>query len=482
MFGIIIQEGNMKKKQVKSKKRVEKYGEVQTAEEEVSAMLENVRSEMENINSIFFEPACGEGPFLSYCLKQRMSFIENMFNDNNNADEAWKTSVCVAAISSLFGMDMLEDNVEICKKHMFAIWMEYVEKILQTSISSDLSDIVRNILANNIVVGNVLENREKYSKMDISVICANPPYNQKKYETGTRSVIVYDKFVDFARDLNPKYITMIIPSRWFTNDFGIKTFRESMLNDDHIFLLEDFVDSRECFGERIEIYGGVCYFLWSRDYHGQCVVRTHINGYCSESIRSLKPNKNGLFIRWNEAISILKKVQFLEEPSFSFLVSSLNPYGIPTTFHGRSEIRGGDIILYENGGQTYIAENEVPRATENITDYSVYVSAGYGGHGKYPHQIIGNPIVSNGRSVCTETYIQIGPFKSQNEAENASSYIQTRFFRFMVSLVKNSQHASRKVYALVPIQDFSKSWTDTDLYKKYLLSDSEIEFIERIVK
>ena len=164
------------------------------------------------------------------------------------------------------------------------------------------------------------------------------------------------------------------------------------------------------------------------------------------------------------------------------IVSSQKPYGIGTAFHGKKENSGNDVLIYENGGTGYISRSAIPKNYEDVKKYKVYISAGYNGGDNYPHQILGRPIVGGPDSCCTETYVQIGPVNSQTEAESLASYMQTKFFRFMVMLLKNTQHALKKVYQLAPQQEWTHIWTDEELYTKYGLSKEEIDFIESMIK
>lgn len=214
-----------------------------------------------------------------------------------------------------------------------------------------------------------------------------------------------------------------------------------------------------------------------------CRIFTHNGDSVKEQpARYLKEKNSDVFIRYAEGVSVYKKVAAFKENTFEPLVSAQRPFGLRTFVKGKSTNFYGAITLYQNGGVGYITRDEVEQNQKLIDDYKIYISRAYNAGDIYPHQIIGKPILGKPGSCCTETYVAIGPFKNEEEAKNAMSYIHTKFFRFMVFLTKVSQMASSKVYQFVPIQDFSHPWTDEMLYKKYGLDKDEIAFIESMIR
>ena len=196
----------------------------------------------------------------------------------------------------------------------------------------------------------------------------------------------------------------------------------------------------------------------------------------------MKLGNSDVFVRRNEAISILEKVTAMGEDSFSTLVSSRRPFGLPTNITGKKIQGKYDVVLYQRGGTTYYPITGLLRNQDWVNKYKVYITKAYNAGDDYPHQILNRPIFGDKGTCCTETYIVIGPFDSDIVAKNVMSYIRTRFFRFLVSLKKISQDATQRVYEFVPMQNFSQCWTDEELFSKYRLTNREISFILSTVK
>ena len=317
--------------------------------------------------------------------------------------------------------------------------------------------------------------------MKFDVIIGNPPYQLSDAGHGASAIPIYQRFVQQALKLNPRFLTMIIPSRWFSGGRGLDKFRESMLNDKSLRVLVDYPDATECF-PGIDLSGGACYFLWNRDNKGDCQITNIVEGKSSVLERPLLENGANVFIRYNEAVSILHKVFILKEESFSEYVSAQKPFGLRTYAKGKSKPFSDSIKLYGSTGVTYISKDEATQNAGWIGKYKVFISAAYGERIAKSFWVTGKPFLGEPQTCCSETYLVVGPFSSKRECQNVMGYIRTRLFRFLVLLIKNTQHAPQKVYSFVPMQDFSESWTDEKLYKKYKLTKAEIEFIEKMVR
>lgn len=323
-------------------------------------------------------------------------------------------------------------------------------------------------------------------KMKFDVIIGNPPYqlsdggDTEERKRGGATPL-YNLFIQQAKKLKPHYLIMIVPSRWFAGGRGLDEFRDEMLHDKHLKKLIDYPISTDCF-PGVEIKGGVCYFLWDKSYNGDCEITTVRNKAHSMSLRPMLEDGCDTFIRYNEAIPIYRKVRAYREKTFDGIVSNQKPFGLRTYFTGRTKKYIDDVILYANKSIGYVSRKDIVQNEQWIDKFKVYITMAYGAGEDFPHQIINKPFLGEPNTCCTETYLVIGPFDNKIEAENVLSYIKTKFFRFLVLLKKNTQHAASKVYSLVPLQDFSEPWTDEKLYKKYGLSEDEIAFIDSMIR
>lgn len=332
--------------------------------------------------------------------------------------------------------------------------------------------------------------------MQFDVIIGNPPYQLSDDGFGTSAAPIYQLFVAQAKALEPRYLSMVIPARWFAGGKGLDEFRQSMLSDSRLRAIHDFLNASDVF-PGVGLKGGVCYFLWNKDSAGKCEVTTHFKSERPATItRDLLEEGIDVFIRFNEGLSILKKVAAIEtgqstslslppERRFDRLVSSRKPFGLETKFKGKQAKRSGDILVYQNGGTGYIQRSAVQANLHLIDKWKVYVgraAPGTGNRDTYPHKIISTPFIGEPGSISSETYLCIGPLTSKRQAESVLSYLSCRLTRLLILLHKPSQDTSRKVYTFVPTQNWNKKWKDEDLYEKYGISKAEIAFIEKVVR
>ena len=326
-------------------------------------------------------------------------------------------------------------------------------------------------------------NPEKLFNMKFDVIIGNPPYQMNDGGgMGTSAKPLYNKFVDVGKKLNPRYLSMIIPSRWFSGGKGLDDFREEMLNDNRITHLVDYFDSTICF-PGVDISGGVCYFLWSKNHNGECEITNVTKTNISTLKRNLLEKNSNSFIRFNSSISIIRKIKKKNEESFMKIVSSRNPFKIQgkiQVHEKKSSSHSLQIHSYPTNG--WIGREKVVNNPHWIDEYKVFISKAYGERGDFPYLVTSKPFIGTPNSVSSETYLLIGPVSSHKRTENIISYIKTKFFRFLVLQKKNTQNAPKGVYEFVPIQNFDEEWSDKKLYKKYGLNEEEIEFIESMIR
>ena len=327
-------------------------------------------------------------------------------------------------------------------------------------------------------------NPNQIFNMKFDVIIGNPPY-QLEDGGGRESAAIplYHLFVQQAKQLLPKFLIMIIPARWYSGGRGLDDFREKMLHDLQIKEIHDFPETKDCF-PGLNIRGGICYFLWEKGYQGKCKVTNHYKGEQIIETRNLIEKGSSIFIRYNKSVSIFHKVRLFNENTLNQFVSSSRPFGMRSNFSAFKEEKTSifNIKLYRFGTYGFINKEQISMNNQWLSKYKVLVSKASPGGDEYPHSIVSAPIIAEPNSACTETYLVIKDFDNYREASYLVSYIKTRFFRFMMSLVKNTQNISRASYQFVPLQDFNEPWTDEKLYKKYGLTEEEIAFIESMIR
>jgi site-specific DNA-methyltransferase (adenine-specific) len=320
--------------------------------------------------------------------------------------------------------------------------------------------------------------------MQFDVIIGNPPYQMKGGAGGTSDSSIYHLFVEQALKLEPRFLSMVIPSRWLAGGRGLDNFRQVMLGDSRMRELVDYPAASDVF-PGVEIKAGVCYFLWDAVYSGNCNVTT-VRG---DEILGPSPRNLGeydVFIRDGRAISILHKVQAQGEPSINTILSRDTAFGLASNFGNfRKTERSGDLPLYYirkmKRDVGYIERKIVTKNCHLIDTWKVFVPEAYNGGDRLPHQIVGKPQVAPSPSVCTQSFLCFH-VSSHKAAMSLQSYYTTRFFRFLVSLRKITQHALHSTYAWVPMQTWNSTWSDEKLYAKYGITNEEQAYIESQVK
>ena len=291
-----------------------------------------------------------------------------------------------------------------------------------------------------------------FGNMKFDVIIGNPPYQLEDGGNNASASPLYQKFVEQAKKLKPRYLSMIIPSRWFGGGKGLDDFRKDTLNDSRFRVIVDYENANDCF-PGVDIAGGVCYFLWDRENPGDCRVVNINNGQKIETVRKL--NEFGTFIRRAEALQIVKKVLSKKEPLMSNVVSSSKPFGLRTFVRPQ---KTGDIILRWQNGEGPYNRSEIIVGVEMIDKWKVITSyVGYdhaGNPGKDGKRKVFNKIdILPPGTICNETYLVINYFDTEQEAKNMVGYMKTMFFRFLVSQLMFSHHITKNAYQFVPVQD-----------------------------
>lgn len=403
----------------------------------------------------------------------------------------------IASKQGEFAIALYKRFGENVKTNLYAIPTSTLAYEFTRKIYTLLGMPIKNIFSDFNSYDLIGENKEKIIKklkdMKFDTIIGNPPYQRNDGGgMGASAPAIYNYFVDTARTLSTQYICIITPSRWFTGGRGLDEFREDMLNDNHIRILHDYPDASDCF-PGVEIKGGVSYFLRNRYEYGLCTVVTHNGNNINAVERPMREQNADVFIRDSRIIDILRKVQKLKEQSFSDIISANDPFGYDIRENNSYKRVKPNFVLtpfdkgvkfYYNGwrknGIGYIKRDTIRKNEDWIDAYKILIPKAWGIGDSKVDWI--TPFIVEPGSCCTETYLVIGPYDNKKVAENVISYMQTKFFHLLVSIFKITQNAMQKAYSFVPMQDFSKPWTDTELYKKYDFTNEEISFIESMIR
>ena len=490
--------------------------EVFTSPQIVNDMLDMLPQELfENPDTTFLDPACKTGVFLREIAKRLIKGLENQIPDlQERVDHIFKKQLYGIAITEL--TSLLTRRSLYCSKysnsefsitqfrtadgniryklinHTFknkkCIYCGASEGELGSSKRSEMETHAYEFIHNM--------NVEEVFKMKFDVIISNPPYHLNDGGAQSSASPIYQKFIQEAIKLKPRYIAMIVPSRWMTGGKGLDDFRDQMLHDYRMSIIHDFKDASLCFSG-VEIKGGVNYFLWNREKTSPEVRVINDNGKDGiiESNRTMLENGCDIFIRNNELISIFKKVESFKESSFMECVSSMKPFGLRGDFFKNTKKYGLPPVSnnpIKDGYSVYGIENGQKRVTkyvpfdypipkkDYINSYKMFMARNQGSG--FFGEKFSIPVFAKPGDICTETFVVIGDFNNEKEMMNCWSYIKTKFFRALVGVKKNDQGAGSGIYQYVPMQDFSKPWTDAELYKKYGLDQTEIDFIEKNVE
>jgi site-specific DNA-methyltransferase (adenine-specific) len=460
-------------------------------------------------NTTFLDPACKSGVFLREIAKRLIAGLESVIpNLNERIDHIFHKQLFAIAITEL--TSLLSRRSTYCSKYPNGQYsVSYFNDVEGNIRFKKIQHVWENSKcvfcgANKAQYDRASElethayefihtiHPEEIFNMQFDVIIGNPPYQLSDGGHGASAMPIYQKFIQQAKKLKPRFLTMIVPSRWFTGGRGLDGFRDEMLHDDQIRVIHDFPDASDCF-PGVEIKGGVSYFLWAKKTHGDCKVYTHEKGQINESTRPLLEDGMNIFIRDNRQISILRKVQSKKEKLFYDMMSANDPFGYDVRVENSylrikpkyvlKKTKGACKFYYfgwREQGVGFVDSKTVRKGQDLINVYKVYVPRAWGTGDTATDRL--NAFIGEPNSVCTETYSVIGPLKSREEADNVLSYIGTKFFHFLVAIVKITQAAAKHVYKLVPMQDFSHPLKDEELYAKYDLSSDEIKFIESLVR
>lgn len=486
--------------------------EVFTPPEVANAMLDLLPQELfRDPDATFLDPACKSGVFLREIAKRLLKGLEPVFPDlQERTEHIFKKQLFGIAITELTAhlsrrslycskfangrysvvpFDNVDGNVRF--KHVQHRWKdkrcvfcgasetEYGKEKRGEELETHAYEMIHTTCPEDIF------------KMKFDVIISNPPYQLNTVSGETTNVSkqakpIYNLFVEQAKRLNPRYLCMIIPSRWFAGGLGLDGFRQAMMEDNHITHLVDYNNAKDCFPQN-SISGGVCYFLRERDSTGLCEF-TNINGN-KTTTESRSLSEFPVVVRYNSAVDIIRKVREKAPTFLKDIVSPISPFAIPTKVTGLSAPTfKSNITLYTSKGVGYISRAEVLSNTKYVDKYKVMVSQIGAEHAGEPGKdgkfrvLTSSMRVMVPNEVCTNSYIVIGEYSDPDTAANLLAYLKTKFVRFLVLQAVSSIHISRTSFTFVPMEDFSKAWTDEELYAKYDISSDEVDFINSMIK
>lgn len=315
--------------------------------------------------------------------------------------------------------------------------------------------------------------------MQFDVIIGNPPYQLNTDGYGNQARPIYHQFIDQSKRLDPRFLVMVTPARWFSGGMGLNDFRRSMLSDKRMRSIVDYPKLYEAF-PGVKIRGGIQYFLWSRDYDGPCEIQTIWDGQPTGPPVTRHLDDYDVLVRRNEAVPILEKIRAKAEPTMDTRVSSQRPFGLATNFKGLDTSTGlrSPVKLFANQRVAWIEQSQIPVNSDWACEWKVLMTRIQGTSAAVETKFLSKPIIAEPGTACTETYLVAGHFKTETEARNLAQYLRTRFVRFLVSVRKPSQDALKPVYGFVPDVSVDEEWTDAKLYRRYGLTEDEIAFIE----
>ena len=473
--------------------------EVFTPPEVANQMLDMLPKEIwSDSNAKFLDPACKSGVFLREIAKRLIKGLENEIPDlDERLEHIFKKQLHGVAITEL--TSLLSRRSTYCSKYPNSRYsvVEFdnpegnirfrrcehtwsygkckfcgVPKAVYDR-SEELETYAYEFIHT--------ESPEELLPMKFDVVIGNPPYQMNDGGgNGSSAMPIYQKFIEQAQKLNPRYLTMIVPAKWQSGGKGLDAFRANMLSDKRMKKMVTYTDSRECF-QGVDIAGGVTYFLWDRAYNGLCETVLCEGGEKEKSIRQL--DEFPVFITSETAVGIIRKIRAKSSKFYDSIVRARNPYAVGAG----SEYKKGDLQLRYRGGMTTINSSDVTSGTEMINTWKVIVSkaaAEHAGQSDKNGQRKMLTVIEElpPKTVCSETYLVIDSVPDKQTADNLLSYIKTKFVRYLIWQATPTQNISKGCFMFVPDFDLSEKPTDERLYAYFGLTEHEIEEIEKKIK
>ena len=451
-----------------SKERIRKYGEVFTPEKQVKEMVDLVfYSGISGYGSNFLDPACGSGNFLSEILKR----IYKSYYKFSELDS-------LNLLSGLHGIDILQDNVNSCRENLLNEWSNIVSRSLGRDISQETLNKAKKLLEEQIICCDFL--KCNIHKNEFNVIISNPPYQMEDGGYGRSAIALYPLFFMQSLEINPDIICMITPSRWFTCGRNLDSFRKYMLSCRHISNMVDYRDSRDVFPD-VNISGGVNYFLWNKKYLGRIVLLSRFNNKESYSYVDSN-NEYGIMFRDFKTLCALKNIYTPGDESIFSYSKEFHSFPIKS-----NAVTNGTIPLKSGRSYKTCSIYDLGKQVKFLNKWKVIISRYSNEYAGYPDKEGKRTVTTTTEvlppgTVCNDIYSIYGIFDNEEHAKNMKSYLETKFCKFLVSILSINIHIPKKDFRFVPVVDFSRSWSDNELYEKFHLSPVDISHIESLIK
>ena len=496
------------------------------------------------VQSRRLEVTCGEAPFLAsrydaatgemIPVTRRIGILDRklrVVSENAATEDEW-CKYATHAVQSTYGYEYQGDNLLLARVNLLLTYAEHLQARWQRKPTKKELQPIANIIAWNVwqmdglhlsvpggksqpeaeqldlfsmfgaaepqppTVSCKVKNWRKGShgtaqnfetiqegstSMKFDYVIGNPPYQISDGGAGVSATPIYNRFIEAIKTTHPGAICLIIPAKWYSGGKGLDKFREEMLGDRHISTLVDYSNSLDVF-PNVDVAGGVCYFVWKEAYNGKCKYTNYRNGKATTAYRDL--NEFQTFIRYPVASEIVKKVKEDGELTLDKMVSSRKPFGLATT---AKPMKTGDITLRYNGGRGPYKSTEIRVGTEMIDQWKIIISRLTAEHAGQPakdgkYRVLSTMELLKPGEICSETYLVAGAFDSKEEASNYMDYLKTQFVRFLILQIAMTQQLSKASFAFVPCQDFTRKWTDKQLFEKYDLSSEEVNYIQGMIK
>ena len=496
------------------------------------------------VQSRRLEVTCGEAPFLAsrydaatgemIPVARRIGILDRklrVVSENAATEDEWR-KYATHAVQSTYGYEYQGDNLLLARVNLLLTYAEHLQARWQRKPTEEELQPIANIISWNLwqmdglhlsvpggkpqpeaeqldlfsmfgaaepqppTVSCKVKNWRKGShgttrnfetiqegstSMKFDYVIGNPPYQISDGGAGVSATPIYNRFIEAIKTIHPGAICLIIPAKWYSGGKGLDKFREEMLGDRHISTLVDYSNSLDVF-PNVDVAGGVCYFVWKEAYNGKCKYTNYRNGKATTAYRDL--NEFQTFIRYPVASGIVKKVKEDGELTLDKVVSSRKPFGLATT---AKPMKTGDITIRYNGGRGPYKSTEIRVGTEMIDQWKIIISRLTAEHAGQPakdgkYRVLSTMELLKPGEICSETYLVAGAFDSKEEATNYMDYLKTQFVRFLILQIAMTQQLSKASFAFVPCQDFTRKWTDKQLFEKYDLSSEEVNYIQGMIK